>query len=759
MTSIASRDRLRTPYNSRMPDAARAPITVLAGCAAVLFVLFLQLRGTEPAPAGAPTSSFSAARAIDFERQFLRDVPHPAGSAEHEAVRLRIIRQFETLGYDVRTENAFACNAHDSCAPVSNVLARRREDAGNDRKSVLLAAHYDSVGAGPGASDDGAGVATILEIARAVRRQRTKNPIVFLIDDAEESGLVGAEAFVRGHDARGIGVVINLEARGTTGPAFLFETSRGNRRLLPVIARSMPHPLTSSLFATIYDLMPNDTDLTVFKRNGFEGVNLAWIGGVQRYHTPLDDLAHVDLRSMQQRGDSVLAITRAFAREDFRASRGDDAVWFDLLGFAVCWWPARWTLLIALATFTALIVLTIRDLRAGRASAREIAAGAAMVTGSVTAAAAIAFATGRVLQLRDPASWVAHPAPAIVAMWATGIAMAAFLDQLIRRRARAPGIRHGAALVWSAGGLALAASFPGASYVLLVPAIVLVCALAISARFEVAGAIVQLLAVVTAAALLFPFGLLLYDALGALSFPLIAAIVALVLSAAAGRLAGVRGRIPLLAATVALVAFAVALMLPSYSSDSPRRVLFAHETDGDRGTGRWITSWPVPPEARFAFDRQPQVLEPWYGNFPSAVAASSALTHPAVEATLHEAATGTGRVLTIDLRSLRGASQVALAWKSNAKTRSLRINGITPPDPPARFRQTLAPGWQRVRVEASSARIEIHLGGPDPVEAVATDSSSGLPPSSATLFRARQSAMGVPSHEGDVTRTIRHYRW
>ncbi len=60
---------------------------------------------------------------------------------------------------------------------------------------LLLSSHYDSTPTGPGASDDGIGVATMLEVAHLLRGQRLTRPITFLFDEGEEAGLLGARAF------------------------------------------------------------------------------------------------------------------------------------------------------------------------------------------------------------------------------------------------------------------------------------------------------------------------------------------------------------------------------------------------------------------------------------------------------------------------------------------------------------------------------------------------------------------------------------
>src|SRR5437773_2691702 len=81
--------------------------------------------------------------------------------------------------------------------------------------------------------------------ARIVRRERSRNPIEFLIDDGEEQGLLGAEAFAGERNATdAASAVVNLEARGTGGASFLFETSPNNRWFLPIVARALPRPIT-----------------------------------------------------------------------------------------------------------------------------------------------------------------------------------------------------------------------------------------------------------------------------------------------------------------------------------------------------------------------------------------------------------------------------------------------------------------------------------------------------------------------------------
>src|SRR5260370_24015132 len=252
-------------------------------------------------------------------------------------------------------QQRFACNAYATCANVSNILATL---PGDPRADVLmLSAHYDSVGAGPGATDDGAGVATLLEVASAIRPQHYRNTVLFVITDGEEDGLLGAEAFIADANAsHGVAADINIDNRGTSGRSYLFETSRQNRGLMALGARGLRRPLASSFFFNLYELLPNDTDLSVFKRAGIAGINFAAMGRVGQYHTSLDNLRHVTPSTVQDHGEHVLAMARTLAATDLGQSKNGDAVFFDLLSLRLVWWPQSWTRWMALGALAALLI-------------------------------------------------------------------------------------------------------------------------------------------------------------------------------------------------------------------------------------------------------------------------------------------------------------------------------------------------------------------------------------------------------------------
>jgi Zn-dependent M28 family amino/carboxypeptidase len=91
----------------------------------------------------------------------------------------------------------------------ANVVARvPGSDATLARQAVLLTAHWDHKGIGPavngdsiynGAEDNASGVAAMLAAAQAAARlePRPRRTLLFVATTAEESGLLGSEAYVR----------------------------------------------------------------------------------------------------------------------------------------------------------------------------------------------------------------------------------------------------------------------------------------------------------------------------------------------------------------------------------------------------------------------------------------------------------------------------------------------------------------------------------------------------------------------------------
>jgi hypothetical protein len=735
----------------------------------------LRLRGPEPRPADAPPTEFSAERASTVLRDLLGDgEPHPVGSAANAAVRARIVARLTALGYAPEVRRGFGCSPGGSCATVQNVVARQEGE--QPGRAVLVAVHHDSAPAGPGASDDGAGVAAALEIARILKAEgRRRNPVLFLIDDGEEAGLCGAEAFVASDPLvaqGGIGAVVNLEARGTSGPSLMFETSRRGGWLIRTMAAAVQRPATSSLFPFVYERLPNDTDLTVFKRAGLEGVNFSWIGGVSRYHTPLDDLAHQSRRSLQHQGDNALGMVRALADADLAGPRpGGEVVFFDAFAWRIIFWPARMTLPLALLAAAALGLALVTLGRRRQLRARQIGWGGAAVVAALLAAAVAG--EGIVLLLRlvgaAPTPWPAFPGAMLVAAVVGAVAVTLALGRACHRRAGTLGLLVGAAGFLSVVSVVLAVTAPALSFLTLVTALVMVGALLVRAATGLASfeTLTAAAGATVSAVVLLPHALLFHDAIGITALPVSAALVALVVVPLAALYPAVAGPLRssvlavLLGVTLGAVTVAVTRAPFSDTSRQPLNLLRVEDLDaGQSVLAADASAGRLPASLRAAAVWEPaRALLPWApGSFaPVTTTGPARPSGPRLEvADLRP----DGPRRHLSLRLLPGAggvrAGVALDPAAAGRVEALSLGGWTL-DP---RRCTLRSGWLRVvtrTLPPEGIALELTVTGAEPLAAVIDEQLLGLPDGAGPLAAAR-GALAQPFHEGDRTVILRRVR-
>ncbi len=111
-----------------------------------------------------------------------------------------LLRRLSEQG-PVTVEFAFK-NKTSGSTQVNNVVAEIRGREKPD-EWILIGAHLDSWQSGTGAQDNGTGVATILEAARAIHAlgRPPKRSLRFVLFGGEEQGLVGSKAYVNAHVA------------------------------------------------------------------------------------------------------------------------------------------------------------------------------------------------------------------------------------------------------------------------------------------------------------------------------------------------------------------------------------------------------------------------------------------------------------------------------------------------------------------------------------------------------------------------------
>lgn len=436
------------------------------------------LRAPAVQPASAPPEVFSAERALEHVRA-LAARPHPVGSDEHDRVRDDLVTRLRTLGYEPQIEGGVGVARGllawtGAAAQVSNVVVRLAGSAPS--RPVVFAAHYDSVAAGPGAADDMTGVAALIESLRALKSAPApRNDLIFLFTDGEEVGLVGAEAYFHQHpEVRDVGAFVNFEARGTRGPALLFETSRDNRWLIEAIASAGAPIVGGSYSYEVYRRLPNDTDFTVFRPEGVAGLNFAFIHGGVGYHTGQDNLERLNPRSLQHQGEIALALARRLGQVDFQAPRpAGDAVYFNPLGRRWVVYPGTWVRPIFFLVTALVLAALAAGLRRGKMKLAGLAKAFALQLAAVAVMGLLAWLAGGLL----------FPVAFNFRVWSDGSAIAwtlaalAFLalgagwvlDRTLRQRIGGFAIGSGGVLLWLLGAGVMAFVAPGASYLFALP--------------------------------------------------------------------------------------------------------------------------------------------------------------------------------------------------------------------------------------------------------------------------------------------------
>lgn len=750
---------------------SRALTASLALVAAALAVVLLRLEPPPPRGEEAPAEEFAAARALAALGDVLGDeAPHPTGSPANDAARERLVTRLRGLGLAPEVQAGLACGRRSAgCGRIENVVARL---GGAGRPALLLSAHRDSVAAGPGAGDDGSGVAVLLELARifAIAPPRGRD-VIFLFVDGEEVGLLGAEAFVAEHPwAADVEVALNIDAGGNRGLATFTRASRGNAAAVAAIAGAVERPHGASLTTAVYALTPYDTDFSAYDRAEVLTLDLGIGEDKAPYHTPLDRLADLDPGSLQHLGDTALAAARALAGAELPAGAGE-RVYLDLLGLTMWTCPSGYVPWIGLGGL-GLVLAALADLRRRRClSLREVGAGLVgwplLVGVPVGGAALLALVLGWIAGAEGAGQ--AMPVWPRVTLWAAVLAGSGAL-------ARRLGAWTGAWSCWAATWLWLGVATaivaivsPDAS-VALAPAVLAAMgaygALAL-ARGRVgppplgavvaAGAVVPAILWLQAALRIEPiFGLGRHGAAASVvPVALVLSLVGPLWIAAPRRLArGVTG----LSLGTCLVGVVGSLVTPPHSPSRPLRLNLVHDQE-EGGAARWLVAdapGGLRAELRRAaeFAEEPARAFAWLAeDEESWIAPAGAIEAAAPELErVAEVRGAFGRIVRLRLRSPRGARSASLVLPNSAGVRALAIDGHTLPRYPERRREDYPEHevYSMTALPAEGVAVDVMMRSTEPVTIDVIDAVDGLPASAEAraLGRARP-ADAVPSHGGD----------
>lgn len=376
--------------------------------AAALAMLVLLLVGAEAATQAPWVEQERASALTKLHAALFTGDPRPTGSLAAELARARISAALAQAGCPPRPAARWSC-AGSVCAETVNLWCRIGP-APDGTPAVVGMAHTDSVPAGPGAADDGSGVVAWIDTLQRLHRDGTHldRPLIVALTDGEELGLLGARALLDDPPfPEPIGRIVNLEARGTTGASPLFETVGAPAPWGRWFAKFARFPTANAVYPMVYERMPSDTDLTAASEAGLSGVNHAFLGGLPRYHTPLDDRAHLDPRSLAAQAELAHGWVLALQRP----RDGPPVIFADLFGWTLLWWPVWLTRPAMAAVALGWAGWLVADVRRGLTSRAAVAGAVCAVFCAIAAAVGLAEGLGLAVTAASGPVWWASPWP------------------------------------------------------------------------------------------------------------------------------------------------------------------------------------------------------------------------------------------------------------------------------------------------------------------------------------------------------------
>ena len=721
--------------------------------ALLVFALLLAgfaLKGALIAPPPAASSGeFNTQHAIARLQRVLGDErPHPVDSDADDAVRGRLMAELQALGLQPRVQEAMDCSAMPktrlvSCSKVRNVIAM--VPGQKPGPQLLINSHYDSTPTGPGAGDDGLGVAVMLEVGSILKASPPPRPVTLLFNEGEEFGLNGAHAFVTADpQAKQGNSLINIDVRGVTGPAVMYETSEPNGAALRLYGGATKRPFANSISTDFARLIPNTTDVVFFRPAGWTLLNYAIVGNETRYHSPGDNVAALDPDSVGHVGSEVLATTHAMAAVSDPAQAGAGrTVFTDIAGRSFFHLP-----LMVAAGLLALLVIAAFALAWRRAALRKpLAVAAGMVIGGSLAAAAVSVAAN-LIRLGD--FWRAYPLIAYMAVYATLLLAMGFVwwwgRALDKRRMRAA-----AWLVILIIGGALSLALPGATiFFLIAPAIALI-GMAVTDRSPFAANLLVALAIVIQfvmfAEILALLEMLLIDG------PLAAVVLLAALAAlpAIVELDAKASRWAVVGCLVASVGFWIAAMaIPRSSAERPLQFSIDYFRDATKNKANWAIATKQAPLPRGYPGQWDKKVLPYNGRTRWVSDAPLLETPVPTTTVISTQPAGRGRKVRLSL-SLGGGNTFAIRFPKDARLTALGLVGAPVTLPPKG--EPDKPILRCTGRSCEGLQIEAVFADNRPVEAELFSTKFGLPPQGQPLIAARPKN-AIPQYAPDSTITM-----
>jgi hypothetical protein len=249
--------------------------------------------------------------------------PRPVGSPAHAAARALLLDRLSGIGLTPYATGTFELpyeQAGQSFVNLVGVVPGGQPG----RPPVLIAAHYDTVSSTPGADDNAAAIAIVLEVAARLMERPASRSVVVAHFDAEEPPYfhgpsMGSIRFVadqmpqRPHAA----IVLDLVGHAVTVPGLEDVVGVLGSESHPQLAAAVSEQ--ASAFLPVITLpnrmMPDMSDHYAFRKNGDPYLFLS-CGQWQHYHQPSDTPEKLDPAKMARIADLLEALVRDVAERE-----------------------------------------------------------------------------------------------------------------------------------------------------------------------------------------------------------------------------------------------------------------------------------------------------------------------------------------------------------------------------------------------------------------------------------------------------------
>ncbi|HEX9723859.1 MAG TPA: M28 family peptidase [Vicinamibacteria bacterium] len=213
-------------------------------------------------------------------------VPPPTLMIEPEQYN-RIVRLVKK-SFPVRLEIDLAARFHDESLDGTNVIAEipggRRSD-----EIVMMGAHFDSWHAGTGATDNAAGSAVVLEVARILRTLSLPmdRTVRLALWDGEEQGLYGSRAYVKNQFADPITMELKPE-HSKLAAYFNLDNGSGKIRGIYLQKNDLVRPIFKAWLAPFADLGASTIAIRNTTGTDHQSFDEVGLPGFQFIQDPLD---------------------------------------------------------------------------------------------------------------------------------------------------------------------------------------------------------------------------------------------------------------------------------------------------------------------------------------------------------------------------------------------------------------------------------------------------------------------------------------